>query len=83
MIHDSNKYNFHYKDMVYRRARYMFISCIYTTSFTVKYMGKIEPLQKAQHNKTEIVADSVRLSLFMDGSGNCKLPPMLLAPSKT
>ena len=38
----------------------------------------MEPLKKAQHNKTENVAGSVWLSLFMDGSGKWKLP---LAPA--
>jgi hypothetical protein len=35
---------------------------------------KTESLRKAQHNKIENVADSVYLSLFMDGAGKCKLP---------
>ena len=41
-----------------------------------KNTEKMELLKKAQHNKTENVAGSVWLSLFMDGSGKCKLPSM-------
>ena len=40
---------------------------------------KMKPLKKTQHNKTENFADSVWLSLFMDGTGKCKLlstPPI-------
>ena len=51
----------------------------YLKQYYKKYR-KIEPLKKTQHNKTENVAGSVRLRLFMDSSDNCKLPPM---PSST
>ena len=37
---------------------------------------KKESFKKVQHNKTENVAGSVSLSLFMDGCGMCKLPSM-------
>ena len=43
-----------------------------------KIQKKIEPLNKAKHNKTENDAGSVWLSQFMDGS--CKLPST--SPSK-
>jgi hypothetical protein len=33
-----------------------------------------ESLKKDQHDKIENVAGSVWLSLFMDGTGQCKLP---------
>ena len=39
-----------------------------------KYRKQIEPLKKVQHNKTENVAGTVWLNLFLDGSGNGKLP---------
>jgi hypothetical protein len=35
---------------------------------------KTESLKKVPHNKIENVAGSVRLSLFMDGTGKCRLP---------
>jgi hypothetical protein len=35
---------------------------------------KKESLTEVQHGKHETVAGSVWLNLFMDGSGNCKLP---------
>ena len=36
--------------------------------------GKEEPLKKAQNDKIKNLAGSVWLSLFIDGSGKCKLP---------
>jgi hypothetical protein len=45
---------------------------------------KSESLKKVQHNKIENVAGSVWLSLFMDGTGKCKLPstPGCLCPKR-
>ena len=39
-----------------------------------KNIEKHGPLKEAQHDKIENVADSVWLSLFIDGSGKCELP---------
>jgi hypothetical protein len=40
-----------------------------------------ESLKNAQNDKTEYVAGSVWLNLFMDGTGKCKLPSTPLAPA--